>query len=59
MASLHNYRNGHKPTSFLDGIGTKIKHVSQFIGAAKGLYDIGRSIYTTGRTIAPIVGAFV
>ena len=58
MASLHNYRNGHKP-SFMDGIGTKIKHVSQFIGAAKGLYDIGRSIYTTGRTLAPIVGALL
>ena len=41
----------------LQQIGQKVKNAAEFIAMAKGAWDIGRSIYETGRALAPIAGA--
>ena len=56
MANLHNYHNRHQP-SMLHSIGSKVKNAAEFIAMAKGAWDIGRTIYDTGRAIAPVAGA--
>ena len=58
MATLHNLNNESKP-SFLSGFGQKLRSVAEVIGTARGLYDMGRGIYTVGRTVAPIIGALL
>ena len=59
MASLHNYRRHQKPMGWLDSIGQKVKNVAEILGAAKGIYDVGKGIYTAGQYIAPVVGALL
>ena len=39
----------------LQSIGSKIKNAAEFVALAKGAWDIGRSIYQAGQTIAPII----
>jgi len=60
MASLHNV-NKHRmqQPSFLDCVGQKIHHAVAIAGMAKGLYDVGRTIYTIGRAVAPVAGALM
>jgi hypothetical protein len=41
----------------LHSIGSKVKNAAEFIAMAKGAWDIGRTIYDTGRAIAPVAGA--
>ena len=38
-------------------IGPKVKNAAEFIALAKGAWDVGRTIYETGRAIAPIAGS--
>ena len=57
MAHLHNLRKNQKP-SFLDGIGQKVRSVAEIVGTAKGLYDVGKGLYTFGRMAAPVITAF-
>ena len=38
------------------GIGQKVKTVAQGIGALKTGYDIGKTLWSVGSTIAPYVG---
>jgi hypothetical protein len=40
----------------IQSIGNKIKNAAEFVALAKGAWDIGRSIYQAGQTIAPIIG---
>lgn len=40
-------------------IGQKVKHAAEFIAMAKGAWDVGRTIYETGRAIAPIAGTLM
>ena len=54
MASLHNFRHRQKPT-WLEGVGNKIKNVAEIIGAAKGIYDVGRGIYTAAQAATPLL----
>jgi len=44
---------------WLDSIGQKVKNVAEIVGAAKGIYDVGKGIYTAGQYIAPVVGALL
>ena len=54
MAPTHNMSGTSKPSMFSD-IGNKVKHVAEFAGAVKGLYDVGRAIYQGVQTIGPMV----
>ena len=57
MAHLHQFRNNKYQPSMLQQVGQKVKNAAEFIAMAKGAWDIGRSIYETGRALAPIAGA--
>jgi hypothetical protein len=54
MGHLRNLPK-HKNPSFLSQVGSKIMSAAELAGAAKGLFDIGRGIYTGIRTVAPLV----
>ena len=58
MASLHNVNKhrGRQP-SVLENIGQKIQHVAAIAGMAKGLYEVGRTLYTVGSAVAPVAAA--
>ena len=58
MAHLHNLRKNEKP-SFISNIGDKVRHVAEAIGTAKGLYEIGRGIYSVGRVVAPVIAGLL
>ena len=55
MASLHNFKHRQK-TSWLDGVGNKIKNEEEQIGTAKGIYDVGRGLYTAAQAATPLLG---
>lgn len=55
MAHLHN--NNYRNTGFWEGIGSKIKTGAEVAGAIKGIWDVGKTIYTGIRAAAPVVGA--
>ena len=57
MAHLHQFKNNKYQPSMLQQIGQKVKNAAEFIAMAKGAWDISRSIYETGRALAPIAGA--
>ena len=57
MAHLHQFKNNKYQPSMLQQIGQKVKNAAEFVAMAKGAWDIGRSIYETGRALAPIAGA--
>ena len=44
------------PTT-LHMIGQKVKNAAEVIAMAKDACDVGRTIYETGRAIAPIAGS--
>ena len=51
MAYLNTYNN--KPPS--ESFGQKVKNVSQTLGAIKGMYDVGKTIYSGIQSAAPII----
>ena len=55
MASLHNFKHRQK-TSWLDGVGNKIKNVAEIIGSVKGIYDVGRGLYTAVQAATLLLG---
>ena len=57
MAHLNNFKKYPISTTTLQMIGQKVKHAAEFIAMAKGAWDVGRTIYETGRAIAPVAGA--
>ena len=57
MAHLNNFKNNKYQPSMLQQIGQKVKNYAEFFAMAKGAWDIGRSIYETGRALAPIASA--
>jgi hypothetical protein len=40
----------------LESVGQKVKTVAEIAGAAKGIWDIGRMIYTGAQTLGPALG---
>jgi len=56
MAHLHlrNF-NKNKSTSFLEGIGSKVKTVAQIAGSIKQIYDIGRDLAPVLTTAAAVL----
>ena len=57
MAHLHNVKNQN--TTFMSSIGEKVKHVAAAVGTAKGIYDVGRTIYQIGRAAIPMIEALL
>ena len=57
MAHLHNLRNQN--TTFMSRFGEKVKHVAAAVGTAKGIYDVGRTIYQIGRAAIPMIEALL
>ena len=57
MAHLNNYKNNKYQPSMLQQIGQKVKMLRNSSRWQKGAWDIGRSVYETGRALAPIAGA--
>jgi len=45
MANLQNFRNKRSP-SMLESIGQKVKNGIEFAGAVKGIYDVGKVVYS-------------
>ena len=54
MANLQNFKN-QKQTNCLTGVGQKVKHLAQIGMELKGLYEAGRTVYTSGQAAAPYV----
>ena len=57
MGHLHNLKNQN--TSFLSSFGEKVKHVAAAVGTAKGLYDVGRTLYQIGQVAIPAIQAML
>jgi len=56
MASFHfNHRRQNQ--SFMSNIGSKVKQAAEIAGTLKGLYDVGKMLYTGIRTVGPTVAA--
>ena len=54
MANLQNFRKRNH-VNFLEGVGQKVKHLSEFAGAVKGAWDIGKMLYSGVTTALPYV----
>ena len=53
MALIKTYNNKPPPESF----GQKVKHISETLGAMKGIYDIGKGVYGGIQTAMPYIRA--
>ena len=56
MAQLHNLHKHQRP-SLLSSIGQKVKTGLEIAGTVKGIYDLGKSIYSAYRVAAPLITA--
>ena len=56
MANLQNFRNNQRP-SWIEGIGQKVKNAAEFAGTVKGIYDVGRTVYSGLVAAAPYIEA--
>ena len=52
MANLQNFRNNQRP-SWIEGLGQKVRNVAELAGAVKGIYDVGRTVYSGFVAAAP------
>ena len=58
MALTQNFkRQASAAPSTMSDLGGKVRNVAEVIGAAKGLYDIGKVVYQGVRTIGPMVAS--
>ena len=56
MAHIHHFPRHKYQPSMLESVGQKVKTVAEIAGAAKGIWDIGRMIYTGAQTLGPALG---
>ncbi len=56
MANLQNFRhNSH--VGLLEHVGQKVKNVAELAGTMKGIYDVGKMIYSGFQVAAPYLEA--
>jgi len=56
MVLTQNFRRqSSSATSTLSDLGGKVKSVAEVVGAAKGLYDVGRVVYHGARALTPLI----
>ena len=56
MANLQNFRDNQRP-SWLTGLGQKVKNAAEFAGTVKGIYDVGKTVYSGFVAAAPYIEA--
>ena len=56
MANLQNFRNNQRP-DWITGLGQKVKNAAEFAGAVKGLYQVGKTVYSGFVAAAPYLEA--
>ena len=52
MANLQNFRNNQRP-DWITGLGQKVKQAAVFVGSVKGMYEVGRTVYSGFVAAAP------
>ena len=57
LAHFHNRHTRNYQQSMMSDIGNKVKGVAEFAGALKGIYDVGRSVYSGAQALGPIVAS--
>ena len=56
MANLQNFRN-QRHVGLLDHVGEKVKNAAEIAGTIKGIYDVGKMIYSGFQVAAPYLEA--
>ncbi len=56
MANLQNFRDNQRP-DWITGIGQKAKQAAEFAGAVKGIYEVGKTVYSGFVAVAPYLEA--
>ena len=56
MANLQHFRN-NQFSSTMTSLGQKVKSAVEFAGAVKGMYDVGRTVYSGFVAAAPYLEA--
>ena len=46
-------------SKIFQGIGQKLQHLPHVIGTMKGTYDVGKTVYTAGKAVAPFVSMLI
>jgi hypothetical protein len=58
MANLIHFRKPEH-VGFLEGLGQKAKHVAEIAGTVKGIWDVGKTVYSGIQTAAPYIEALM
>ena len=56
MANLQNFRN-NRHVGLLENVGPKVKNAAEIAGAVKGVWDVGKMIYSGFQVAAPYLEA--
>ena len=56
MANLQNFRN-NSHVGLLENVGQKVKNAAEIAGAVKGVWDVGKMIYSGFQVAAPYLEA--
>jgi hypothetical protein len=56
MANLQNFRNNQRP-DWITGLGQKVQQAAEFAGAVKGMYQVGKAVYSGFVAAAPYLEA--
>ena len=52
MANLQNFRHGSH-VGLLENVGQKVKNAAEIAGTVKGIWDVGKMIYSGFQSAAP------
>ena len=57
MAYLQQYQQ--QKQSWFHSLGGKVKNAAEIAGTVKGFFDLGKTIYSGVRAVAPVVAALL
>jgi hypothetical protein len=57
MAYLQQYQQ--QKQSWFHSLGGKVKNAAEIAGTVKGIFDLGKTIYSGVRAVAPVVAALL
>ena len=52
MANLQNFKN-NRDVNLLEQVGQKVKHAAEIAGAVKGVWDVGKMVYSGFQVALP------
>ena len=52
MANLLNFKN-NRDVNLLEQVGQKVKHAAEIAGAVKGVWDVGKMVYSGFQVALP------